>query len=98
MIAGHTRLLSLASLLRSRRTPLHVSSILYPPYFKARKKVLTEKFFAGLQTPKLKRLAEIVSAQALQQQERQEDIHTNGNGYPDGPQGLAIENVDGAGL
>jgi hypothetical protein len=51
----------------------------------------------GLQTPKLKRLAEIVSAQALQQQERQEGgaVHTNGNGYGDGTQGLAIENVDG---
>jgi hypothetical protein len=51
----------------------------------------------GLQTPKLKRLAEIVSAQALQQQERQ-DGHPNGNGYPDGAQGLAIENVDGTGM
>ena len=52
----------------------------------------------GLQTPKLKRLAEIVSAQALQQQERQDGLHTNGNGYPDGTQGLAIENVDGTGM
>jgi hypothetical protein len=47
----------------------------------------------GLQTPKLKRLAEIVSAQALQQQERQDQLHANGNGYTEG-QVLAIEKVE----
>ncbi|KAF2668985.1 hypothetical protein BT63DRAFT_247422 [Microthyrium microscopicum] len=43
-----------------------------------------------LQTPKLKRLAEIVSQQALQQQEKSEP-HANGNGYDD----LAVGPVDG---
>jgi hypothetical protein len=47
---------------------------------------------SGLQTPKLKRLAEIVSAQALQQQERQDQVHSNGNGYE--VQGLAIHNEE----
>lgn len=48
----------------------------------------------GLQTPKLKRLAEIVSAQAIAQQEKMEYGHINGNGLPpDGPQSLAIDEV-----
>ena len=48
----------------------------------------------GLQTPRLKRLAEIVSAQAMAQQEKLEfeEVHTNGNGEV---QGLAISEVDG---
>lgn len=45
------------------------------------------QFLPGLQTPRLKRLAEIVSAQAIAQQERLEfepDADgTNGNGYHD---------------
>ncbi|KAL1619479.1 Myosin type-2 heavy chain 1 [Neofusicoccum ribis] len=47
-----------------------------------------------LQTPRLKRLAEIVSAQAMAQQEKleYEQPHTNGNGEP---QGLAITEVEG---
>lgn len=49
----------------------------------------------GLQTPKLKRLAEIVSAQAIAQQEKMEYGHTNGNGL-DGVGGLAVQEVDGA--
>ena len=53
----------------------------------------------GLQTPRLKRLAEIVSAQAIAQQEKVDYSHTNGNGVADPlqppPQGLAISDVDG---
>ena len=57
---------------------------------------LTGSSETGLQTPKLKRLAEIVSAQAIAQQEKMEYGHTNGNGLPpDGPQGLTINEVDG---
>lgn len=40
---------------------------------------------AGLQTPRLKRLAEIVSQQAIAQQEKMEFEHVNGdiiNGQP----------------
>lgn len=42
----------------------------------------------------MKRLAEIVSAQAMAQQEKldYEEVHTNGNGEP---QGLAITEVEG---
>jgi len=53
-----------------------------------------------LQTPRLKRLAEIVSAQAIAQQEKAEygspDL-MNGNGIHEGGQvqGLAISEVDG---
>jgi myosin-5 len=35
---------------------------------------------AGLQTPRLKRLAEIVSSQAIAQQEKMEFEHTNSDG------------------
>jgi len=49
----------------------------------------------GLQTPKLKRLAEIVSAQAIAQQEKIEYGHTNGNGLDDDGQGMAVQEVDG---
>ncbi|EON66577.1 hypothetical protein W97_05822 [Coniosporium apollinis CBS 100218] len=45
-----------------------------------------------LQTPRLKRLAEIVSAQAIAQQEKLEFDHPNGNGEV---RGLAIRDVDG---
>jgi myosin-5 len=48
----------------------------------------------GLQTPKLKRLAEIVSSQALQAQEKLEP-HQNGNGYD---HSLAMDAVDENGL
>lgn len=49
----------------------------------------------GLQTPRLKRLAEIVSAQAIAQQEKIDfPPHTNGNGVAE-PHGLAITDVDG---
>ncbi|KAK5154648.1 hypothetical protein LTR04_005962 [Oleoguttula sp. CCFEE 6159] len=46
-----------------------------------------------LQTPRLKRLAEIVSAQAMAQQEKLDFDHPNGNGT-DG-QGLALIDVEG---
>ncbi|KAF2086888.1 hypothetical protein K490DRAFT_66203 [Saccharata proteae CBS 121410] len=46
-----------------------------------------------LQTPRLKRLAEIVSAQAIAQQEKMDFEHPNGNGIE--AQGLAISDVDG---
>ncbi|KAF1985982.1 class V myosin-like protein [Aulographum hederae CBS 113979] len=46
-----------------------------------------------LQTPQLKKLAEIVSAQAIAQQEKMEYEHTNGNS--NGIDGLAISEVDG---
>lgn len=53
----------------------------------------------GLQTPRLKRLAEIVSAQAIAQQDKAEfgSPIMNGNGVADGGsvQGLAISEVDG---
>lgn len=62
-------------------------------------------FFAGLQTPRLKRLAEIVSAQAMAQQEKMEfedgsvnymNGHENGNGLGMGqPHGLAITEIEG---
>jgi myosin-5 len=48
----------------------------------------------GLQTPRLKRLAEIVSAQAIAQQEKLDYGHTNGNGVAE-PHGLAITDVEG---
>jgi len=48
-----------------------------------------------LQTPRLKRLAEIVSAQAIAQQEKAEYGTTNGNGIAEQPQGLAISDVEG---
>jgi myosin-5 len=48
----------------------------------------------GLQTPRLKRLAEIVSAQAIAQQDKSDYGHTNGNGVAE-PQGLAIMDVEG---
>lgn len=55
-------------------------------------------YLPGLQTPKLKRLAEIVSAQAIQQIEKVEYGHTNGNGHPES-QGLpAIDDVEGNGM
>ena len=47
----------------------------------------------GLQTPRLKRLAEIVSAQAIAQQEKMEFEQPNGNGAE--VQGLAISEVEG---
>jgi hypothetical protein len=34
-----------------------------------------------------------VSAQALQQQERQDQLHGNGNGFPEGD-GLAIQKME----
>jgi myosin-5 len=53
----------------------------------------------GLQTPKLKRLAEIVSEQALQHEQaldEEDDLEgMNGNGIGhEGGHGLAIENLD----
>jgi len=50
-----------------------------------------------LQTPRLKRLAEIVSAQAIAQQEKLEFDAPNGheNGVENSVQGLAISDVDG---
>ncbi|OMP89223.1 Myosin-2 [Diplodia seriata] len=49
-----------------------------------------------LQTPRLKRLAEIVSAQAMAQQEKLEFEPTPTNGHSNGEvQGLAISEVDG---
>ena len=50
----------------------------------------------GLQTPRLKRLAEIVSAQAIAQQEKldYEGQIPNGNGIAI-PEGLAITGIDG---
>jgi myosin-5 len=55
---------------------------------------------SGLQTPRLKRLAEIVSAQAIAQQEKAEfgsPIMENGNGFHENGQlqGLAISEVEG---
>jgi myosin-5 len=60
----------------------------------------TLTYHTGLQTPRLKRLAEIVSAQAIAQQEKAEfgsPELTNGNGFNEGGQvqGLAIQEVDG---
>jgi hypothetical protein len=49
---------------------------------------------SGLQTPRLKRLAEIVSAQAIAQQDKGDTPLFNGNGFAE-PQGLAISEVDG---
>jgi myosin V len=49
---------------------------------------------SGLQTPRLKRLAEIVSAQAIAQQDKSDTPLINGNGFSE-PQGLAISEVDG---
>ncbi|KAF2404555.1 putative myosin heavy chain [Trichodelitschia bisporula] len=46
-----------------------------------------------LQIPRLRRLAEIVSAQAIAQQEKAEYGHTNGHGAE--AQGLAISDVEG---
>lgn len=40
--------------------------------------------FVGLQTPRLKRLAEIVSQQAIAQQEKMEYENTNGDGISNG--------------
>jgi myosin-5 len=49
---------------------------------------------AGLQTPRLKRLAEIVSSQAIAQQEKMEFEHTNGDGEMNGqPQMIEEEEV-----
>jgi myosin-5 len=47
----------------------------------------------GLQTPRLRRLAEIVSAQAIAQQEKL-DLEIPNDGVEDG-RGLAISEVDG---
>jgi myosin-5 len=50
----------------------------------------------GLQTPRLKRLAEIVSAQAIAQQEKMEYETPNGHeNEENGLQGLAIQEVEG---
>ena len=46
----------------------------------------------GLQTPRLKRLAEIVSTQALEQQEK---FLEDSNDGIEGGRGLAISDVDG---
>jgi hypothetical protein len=48
---------------------------------------------SGLQTPKLKRLAEIVSAQAIQQQEKL-DYDMNGNGMILEHQSLEIDEIE----
>jgi myosin V len=50
----------------------------------------------GLQTPRLKRLAEIVSAQAIAQQEKIEYEQTNGDEHPNGNglQGMSIPEVE----
>ena len=53
----------------SRRTHLHVSAHARPRYY-IRIKYSTLTSILGLQTPRLKRLAEIVSAQAIAQQEK----------------------------
>ena len=58
--------------------------------------MLTDRI--GLQTPKLKRLAEIVSAQAIQQQEKLDYGHTNGNGHTESPGLEPIDDVDGVGM
>jgi len=55
---------------------------------------MVANLFLGLQTPRLKRLAEIVSAQAIAQQDKADYPITNGNGIAE-PQGLAISEVDG---
>lgn len=57
----------------------------------------------GLQTPKLKRLAEIVSAQAIQQQEKMEYAQTNGSSNANGGgngngNGNGISGGDGQGM
>lgn len=64
---------------------------------------MTNLNFAGLQTPRLKRLAEIVSAQAMDQQAKIEhetgDVNgaINGNGHIGAPNGLdlALHEVEG---
>lgn len=43
-------------------------------------RMCANQWVAGLQTPRLKRLAEIVSSQAIAQQEKMEFEHTNGDG------------------
>jgi myosin-5 len=69
------------------------------PRFLLRHRLQYSYKFTGLQTPRLKRLAEIVSAQAIAQQEKAEfgSPTLNGNGIPEGGQvqGLAISEVDG---
>lgn len=49
--------------------------------------------FTGLQTPRLKRLAEIVSSQAIAQQEKLEFEHTNGDGGMNGASQMIEEEV-----
>ena len=77
------RLPNLARSPHSRHIPHHVSDRVFFEWL-----LLTD---IGLQTPRLKRLAEIVSAQAMAQQERAE--------YDDSPidldeaHGLAIDGV-----
>jgi myosin-5 len=61
----------------------------------------TTNEFAGLQTPRLKRLAEIVSQQAIAQQEKMdfdgpEDDENNGNGT-NGMNGDGLMNGNGIG-
>jgi len=51
----------------------------------------TDTFTPGLQTPRLKRLAEIVSAQAIAQQEKLD--YTDGEEYENGHQ-HELEGVD----
>lgn len=82
--AAHMRSLSPELLLRWRHTRLLVSFSLQAAFCQFR----ISNTFPGLQTPRLKRLAEIVSAQAIAQQEKME--YGSQDGYENG----ALEEVD----
>ncbi len=56
--------------------------------------ILTANSLIGLQTPRLKRLAEIVSSQAMAQQEKLE-FEVPGEVAAEESQGLAISDVEG---
>lgn len=87
MTVVHTRLPSPELLLHWRLTRLHVSFILID--FHTILYLITDlSLLLGLQTPRLKRLAEIVSAQAIAQQEKFE--YGSQDGYENG----ALEEVD----
>lgn len=81
------RLQSLVSLQRSKHIHHHVSQEVVLRYcYVAKHELITLVSYPGLQTPRLKRLAEIVSAQAIAQQEKLETGEVDGF---DGHQQLA---------
>lgn len=86
-IAAHTRLQSLVSLQHSKHIHPHVSQEVALRYcYVEKSELISHVSYPGLQTPRLKRLAEIVSAQAIAQQEKLEVGEVDGF---DGHQQLA---------